>query len=457
MQLTKFTTKWVSHMTMKVRQVLLNNVMNLANRISLNSVSVNNGHKENDSQQPETIPQPKRLVTQRKIPDKKQKLRSDEAKRQEDITEGISNFLNSRYELRYNVITEQTEFRPMGGRMDEFLPLDQRRVNTLCIEIRRSGVNCWDRDLNRYLNSSFIHEYHPFRLFMEELPEWDGNDRLKDLANRVSTSDYWVKSFHRWMLGMSAQWLGMEQLHANSVAPLLVSQQQGWQKSTFCKSLIPKALLGYYTDQLNLASSSIEVQLSLMGLINLDEFDRISSTKMAQLKNLMQLSSLNIRKAYKKNFQHLPRIASFIGTSNRKDLLTDPTGSRRFICVEVDGPIDCTNLNLNQIYAQLKAELKTGERFWFTHDEEKEIQRHNGSFYRLLPEEEIFRSHFRSPRDGEKFELLSLTDILEVMRKYHKGLLHNMNLAKFGSALIGAGVERVHTIEGNRYKVVRVH
>ena len=377
-------------------------------------------------------------------------------KKMDDVTESIHVYLTTHFELRYNVLTEQTEYRPIGGRLVDFQPMDQRQVNTLCIEIRRDGVNCWDRDLMRYLNSAFVTEYHPFRLYLDELPEWDGTERLRDLAERVSASEYWVKAFHRWMLGMTAQWMGMEQIHSNSVAPLLVSQQQGWQKSTFCKSLIPKPLLGYYTDQLNLASSATEVQLSLMGLINLDEFDRISSNKMAQLKNLMQLSSLNIRKAYKKNFQRLPRIASFIGTSNRRDLLTDPTGSRRFICVDVDGPINCEGIDLEQIYAQLKTELLAGERFWFTHEEEVVIQQHNADFYRLMPEEEIFRVHFRSPKGNESYELLSLAEILETMRQFHKGLMHNLNLAKFGCALVGAGVERVHTIEGTRYKVVRI-
>ena len=378
------------------------------------------------------------------------------AKKMDEVTDSIHAFLSSHFELRYNVLTEQTEYRPIGGRLDDFQPMDQRQVNTLCIEIRREGINCWDRDLARYLNSAFVTEYHPFRLYLDELPEWDGVDRLPDLAKRVATSEYWVKAFHRWMLGMTAQWMGLEQLHANSVAPLLVSKQQGWQKSTFCKSLVPAPLLGYYTDQLNLASSVTEIQLSLMGLINLDEFDRISPNKMAQLKNLMQLSSLNIRKAYKKNFQRLPRIASFIGTSNRRDLLTDPTGSRRFICVDVEGPIHCDNLDLDQIYAQLKSELLSGERFWFTHEEEVVIQQHNAGFYRLMPEQEIFRVHFRTPREHETYELLSLAEILETMRTFHKGLMHNLNLAKFGSALVATGVERVHTIEGNRYKVVRL-
>ena len=82
---------------------------------------------------------------------------------------------------------------------------------------------------------------------------------------------------------------------------------------------------------------------------------------MPLLKNLMQMSDLNIRKAYQQSFRQLPRVASFIGTSNRFDLLTDPTGSRRFLCVEVERVIDCTHIEHDQIYAQLKAELACGE------------------------------------------------------------------------------------------------
>lgn len=393
-------------------------------------------------------------LRKRRKPDQKRKERYE--RKVDTVTSGIQTYLESHFELRYNVITEQTEYRPIGGNLSQFLPMDQRQINTLCIQLRSEGVDCWDRDLHRYLNSAFVAAYHPFRMYMDELPEWDGNDRLEDLAQRVSTSEYWVKSFHRWMLGMTAQWMDIEKLHANSVAPLLISKQQGWQKSTFCKLLMPESLLTYYTDQLNLTGTSAEAKLSLMGLINLDEFDRISPKQMAQLKNLMQLSSLNIRKAYKKNFQRLPRIASFIGTSNRRDLLTDPTGSRRFICVEVKKSINCKHLQVNQIYAQLKHELERGERFWFTHEEELEIQEHNKAFYRLMPEEEIFQAHFRSPKEGENFELLSLAEILEILREYHKGLMHSLNLNRFGGALVAAGVERVHTYEGNRYKVVRL-
>lgn len=171
---------------------------------------------------------------------------------------------------------------------------------------------------------------------MNELPGWDGVDRLEALAYRVSSNPVWIKSFRVWLLALAAQWTGLQNIHANSVAPILISSEQGPQKSTFCKALMPRALQRYYSDNLKLtAQGNPERFLAEMGLLNMDEFDKYGPQKMPLLKNLMQMSSLNICKAYQKNFRNLPRIASFIGTSNRFDLLNAPTGSRRFICIEV--------------------------------------------------------------------------------------------------------------------------
>ena len=371
--------------------------------------------------------------------------------------ERMKRYLNAHYEFRYNVLSEINEFRPRGENLLGFKCLGKRELNALCLEIQSAGIPCWDRDLARYIHSTLVEDYHPFTLYVQELPEWDGEDRLVDLASRVSSEAYWVKYFHRWMLALLAQWMGKNTTYANCVAPLLVSEEQGWQKSTFCKSLMPEPLQAYYTDQIDLsANGRLEGKLGVMGLINLDEFDRLTSRGMAKLKNLMQLSSLSIRKAYQKNYAPLPRIASFIGTSNRKDLLDDPTGSRRFLCVEVEHRIDCSNINLPQIYAQLKAELETGERYWFTPEEEQEIQCHNEAFYQIHPEEELFRNHFRSALEGEACEMLSLSEILEVLKEKHGALLRNVSMVKFGNALVASGVERVHTKLGNRYKLVRV-
>ena len=166
-------------------------------------------------------------------------------------------------------------------------------MNTLSMEAIETGIDCWDRDIQRFVRSRRISEYHPFTAYFEQLPEWDGKDRVSALARRVSDDPVWVNGFHRWMLGLSAQWM---QFHpdtnnansansinrANSVAPLLVSSRQGLGKSTFCRLLMPDALKAYYTESYDLGSpASAEAKLAACGLINLDEFDKLSASKSA--------------------------------------------------------------------------------------------------------------------------------------------------------------------------------
>ena len=259
---------------------------------------------------------------------------------------------------------------------------------------------------------------------------WDGIDRLADLAQRVSTNSAWVKEFHIWMLGMTAQWMGIMGEHANSVAPLLVSTEQGYLKSTFCKSLLPAALQRYYMDKVDLTSEGrVERRLAEIGLLNLDEFDKYPPTKMPLLKNLMQMASLSLCKAYQKKHRSLPRIASFIGISNRKELLTDPTGSRSFICVMVKRPIDCNGIEHKQIYAQLKAEILSGERYWFTKEEEQVLQKNNLSVYRQGPVEDVLRSCYRSVEKGEEGELRSAAEIFQCLKKKNPSAMRGANPA----------------------------
>lgn len=148
------------------------------------------------------------------------------------LTQEVRDFLQSNYDFRYNVLTEETEFRPANKRSTPFIALGKRELNTFCMEAHDQGIACWDKDLSRYVYSTCIPEYHPFHLYMEELPEWDGIDRVKTLAQRVSSDPLWIKSFHIWMLALAAQWMGINDIHANSVAPILVSSEQGRQKST---------------------------------------------------------------------------------------------------------------------------------------------------------------------------------------------------------------------------------
>ena len=389
------------------------------------------------------------------------------------LMQEVTAFLTSRYRFRFNVLTEETEVANIANNIPDthlrYTKVDERWMNTLSMEAIETGIDCWDRDIQRFVRSRRISEYHPFTAYFEQLPEWDGKDRVSALARRVSDNPVWVNGFHRWMLGLSAQWMQFRSdanntnransiNRANSVAPLLVSSCQGLGKSTFCRLLIPDALKAYYTESYDLGSpASAEAKLAACGLINLDEFDKLSASKMPLLKNLMQASALNIRKAYKRSASALPRIASFIGTSNREDLLVDRTGSRRFLCVSLEHAIDCvTPVEHEQLYAQLKAELLSGERSWFNKEEEQAIQQHNALFYKHIPEEEVFRLCFRfATQEDHPQEVLTLsaTQLFERMKSAHPSIMRGMTAYSLSRILPQLG-ERVHTAKGNVYRVV---
>ncbi|WP_237040244.1 VapE domain-containing protein [Phocaeicola faecalis] len=380
------------------------------------------------------------------------------------LMQEVTAFLTSRYHFRFNVLTEETEVAGVEHSIPDdhlrYAKVDERWMNSLSLEAIEAGIDCWDRDIQRFVRSRRISEYHPFTAYFEQLPEWDGTDRVSALARRVSDDPVWVNGFHRWMLGLSAQWMQFrpDTNRANSVAPLLVSSRQGLGKSTFCRLLMPDALKAYYTESYDLSSpASAEARLAAYGLINLDEFDKLSASKMPLLKNLMQASALNIRKAYKRSASALPRIASFIGTSNREDLLVDRTGSRRFLCVSLEHAIDCvTPVEHEQLYAQLKAELLSGERGWFNKEEEQAIQQHNALFYKHVPEEEVFRLCFRfATEEDHPQEVLTLsaTQLFERMKSAHPSAMRGMTAYSLSRILPQLG-ERVHTAKGNVYRVV---
>ena len=395
------------------------------------------------------------------------------------LMQEVTAFLTSRYRFRFNVLTEETEVaNNIPDTHLRYTKVDERWMNTLSMETIETGIDCWDRDIQRFVRSRRISEYHPFTAYFEQLPEWDGTDRVSALARRVSDNPVWVNGFHRWMLGLSAQWMQFRPdtnnanrannansanntssiNRANSVAPLLVSSRQGLGKSTFCRLLMPDALKAYYTESYDLSSpASAEAKLAACGLINLDEFDKLSASKMPLLKNLMQASALNIRKAYKRSASALPRIASFIGTSNREDLLVDRTGSRRFLCVSLEHAIDCvTPVEYEQLYAQLKAEILSGERSWFNKEEEQAIQQHNTLFYKHIPEEEVFRLCFRFATEADHPQevlTLSATQLFERMKSAHPSIMRGMTAYSLSRILPQLG-ERVHTAKGNVYRVV---
>lgn len=192
------------------------------------------------------------------------------------------------------------------------------------------------------------------------------------------------------------------------------------------------------------------------GLINLDEFDKISERRHADLKNLLQMLTIPIYRGKRIGMVTEDRLASFIGTTNSREVLTDPSGSRRYLCIEVSQSISEEPIEHKQLYAQLKQEIENGESDHMNREEEKELQRHNRAYYRQTPMEDVFYECFHRPNGQEKGIWLTAAEIFRRMQQYNTSALRETSAKQMGSRLIGIGLKTKHTNHGNYYHVIPV-
>lgn len=365
-------------------------------------------------------------------------------------------FMNRRYEFRYNTQTTEVEYRERNSFMFDFKAVDNRAMNSIALNAQMEGIQLWDRDVTRYVYSDRVPLFSPIDSFLSELPVWDGVERINLLADAVPcTNTYWHNLFHRWFLCMVAHWRGLDKKHANSTSPLLVGAQ-GYGKSTFCLNILPPALRTYYTDSIDFSRKrDAEMALNRFGLIGLDEFDQISESQQAYLKHILQKPVVCTRKPNKSTVQELRRYASFIATSNHEDLLTDPSGSRRFICIQVTGKIaDTSNSDYDQLYAQALYEIQHGERYWFDADEEALLMKKNQEFEVLPPAEQLFMQYYHAPKKGEKAQKLLAAEIFTQLQKKSGMKLTATKIVHFGRILKKLNIPSKKANNGTYYSVV---
>lgn len=366
-------------------------------------------------------------------------------------------FMKRRYEFRYNTQVGEVEYRERHSFRFRFNPIDKRALNSIALDAQAEGIPLWDRDISRYVYSNRVPVFNPLEDFLYELPRWDGKDRIRALALTVPCRNpHWQELFHRWFLNMVSHWKGMDKKYANSVSPLLVGAQ-GTRKSTFCRSLIPPAIRTYYTDSIDFSrKKDAELYLNRFALINIDEFDQISATQQGFLKHILQKPVVNVRKPYANAVLEMRRYASFIATSNQKDLLTDPSGSRRFICIEVTGPIH-TNVTINyrQLYAQAMDAIAKGERYWLDDSDEAILKQTNREFEQPTPLEQLFLCHFHPAENEEEGDWMTPMEILSFLQTKTKDRLSINKVALFGRALHKLGISSRRKTRGTEYHVVK--
>ena len=374
-----------------------------------------------------------------------------------DITRRLLNYLERKYEMRYNTALGCTEIRKAGS--DEpFMPADERMRNTIAIKARLDGIDAWDKDIRRYTESDFVKAFNPVDIFLKGLRgRWDGKNHIEALADCVPNDNTrWAEWFHTWFLAMVAQWMGLNGSHGNSVAPLLISRQ-GYRKSTFCKRLLPEVLQWGYNDNLIISEKQNTLRAMTQSLlINIDEFNTLSAkTQDGFLKNIMQLANIKIRQPYCQQQVTLPRIASFIATANVSDVFSDPSGCRRFIAVALTGPIRLPeHIDYEQLYAQAVAELDSGRRYWFDETDTQDIMENNQHYQQRTPAEALFLDSFSIPKDLTKGAYMTAASIFSLLRQRYGSQLNLTSLSHFGRVLANIpNLHSKHSSHGTEYLV----
>ena len=368
-------------------------------------------------------------------------------------------FLKNKYDFRYNVLMKYTEYR-MKDSLYDYVPVEPRVQKRMTLEVQLADIRVSIKDVRNFLESDYIMDYDPIDEFLFRCDgKWDGKDHIRALARTVPTDNpHWADWFYIWYLGMVSQWRGINhRLYGNSVAPLLISKQ-GFNKSTFCRRLIPRELQWGYTDNLVLSEKRQVYQAMAQSLlINLDEFNQISpQIQQGFLKNLIQLPNVKMKRPYGGHMEEFPRLASFIATSNMDDILADPSGNRRFIGVELTGPID-VNITPNyvQLFAQALAALRAGEKCYFDSVETTLLMQSNRQFEVILPIEQYFRMCFDLTEDEKEGKYMSAAEIFESLKKRIGSSLKIDSLMSFGRKLANVeGIKVKRFTTGKRYLVV---
>lgn len=366
-------------------------------------------------------------------------------------------YMKEHYTLRLNVMTGVPEYR-MNAVGYGFQPLDQAARNTMAIQALKAGVDSWDKDLSRYIDSNLIPRYYPMADYIKHLPRWNGkHDYVGELARRVKTANvYWGEDFHKWMLSMVAQWLGKDRQYGNAIVPLLIGPQ-GSGKTTFCARLLPGYLQTYYNDRISMKNDNdIFIAMSTYALINIDEFDAMSKSQQPLLKYLISKHDVKFRPPYGKAMAERQRFASFVATTNNLRPLTDPTGSRRFICVYADEIDNTGYINHEQLYAQLYHELQQGRRYWFEDDENARIIEQNSDFQQVYDYGKMIDLNYLAPEDtphDAKFILVKHI-MKRLERAFPTFVVRKNTDRELGRKLMDMGYEYKKQNKGASYRMV---
>ena len=370
-----------------------------------------------------------------------------------------------------------------GGVGGGWFPISDRVVNTLWRTLSMTK-QVRQQDIYRVIESDFSPDYHPFRYYLEHLPPWDGQDYMMELSVSVQIkapikrgkSDACIGSSERevaqskikgsveeqllfaeylkkWLVGMVAGWV--DDKVVNNVILVLIGEQ-GSYKTTWFAHLLPPELRQYFRIKTNSSRMTKDdlLVLSQYGLVCCEELDTMRPSELNQLKAAVTMPSVDERRPYGHFTEHRRHIASFCGTGNNVQFLSDPTGNRRWLPFEVesiDAPQDHP-LDYTHIYAQAYALYRQGFQYWFSREEILALGEHNRQYETPRLEDELVELFFRRPVEGEVGEYMPVSRAMQIICG---NLSQHVNASRLGQAFTAQGFEFKRTKHSRGYIVVQ--
>ena len=374
--------------------------------------------------------------------------------------EEIKSFLDGHVRLRMNEITSRVEYSESEERRVVWQPINDRKVNSLWAEMSQiTRVN--KQDLYSIIESDYVPIFNPFCEYLNSLPEWHEGDHdyIADLAATVkvrreddSSLFTFRSSLKKWLVAMVASWLCDDVV--NNVILVLIGEQ-GAFKTTWFNYLLPPELKQYFYTKTNANRMSKDDLLTLAqyALVCCEELDTMRPAELNQLKAVVTMPSIDERAAYAHYHEHRKHIASFCGTGNNTQFLSDPTGNRRWLPFEVESIVSPREhpFHYEGIYSQALALYQSGFQYWFTKEEIQELNRHNRQFETPRLEHELVDLFFRKPLDTELGEFMSVARALQVISN---GISQKLSAVNVGRAFVELGFKRVRTPNSRGFIVV---
>lgn len=365
----------------------------------------------------------------------KQSSESDENEEElPPLIDRLENFLNNRYQFRHNAVLGKLEYKRIKGK--DWKSITDFKENSILREIQKAKVKCSINSLRNLLHSDFCEMYDPFKDYFDNLTEYDEKkDYIEELALTITTTkpELWKECFKKWFVAMVACVVNEKQINQTVI---VFSGKQGLGKTTWIEKLMPKELKQYiFSGTINPNNKDTLIHLAECMLINLDELENLNRTEIGSLKELITKTHIKMRKAYGHNNENMPRRASFAGSVNTAQFLNDTTGSRRFLCFEVEHIEYQHEIDINLCYAQAYKLYQAGFRHWFNQEEIKEINANNEEYQIKSPEEELLLSWFRVADRETANAYLSTTQIAVKLAEKTKLNISDATINKLGKAL----------------------